>query len=98
MPEEEKKCGSYEVERTGEEIVLQINYENCPYIPSLEDNPICMSQTVDVLIEVGNVTKLIFSQKRDFEYDYDQSQYLVEIAQCQDVCSSGLGSGKLGAR
>jgi hypothetical protein len=39
-----------------------------------------MSMAITKLIEVGNVTKIVFSQKRDYEYNFDQTQILVEIA------------------
>ena len=65
--------------RQGEDIVLQINYENSPSVPSIEDNPTCMAITIEKLTESPNVTKILFSQKRDYEYDYHQTQLLVEI-------------------
>ncbi|PIN78161.1 hypothetical protein COS79_03680 [Candidatus Woesearchaeota archaeon CG06_land_8_20_14_3_00_33_13] len=75
-----KKVCSYEIIRGGEGVTLKINCERCSSLPSLEDNPQCMSRTITKLVEVGNVTKIIFSQKRDYEYDFDQTQILVEIA------------------
>ena len=76
----QKKACSYDLVREGEEVILRVNCENCPYIPSIEDNAVCMSRTIDKLIEVPNTTKIIFYQKRDYEYDYSQTQLLVEIA------------------
>ena len=75
-----KKLCSYDVIREGDEVILKINCEKCSSLPSLEDNPQCMSMTIIKLVEVGNVTKIVFSQKRDYEYDFDQTQILVEIA------------------
>ncbi len=74
------KICSYEVIREGDEAILKVNCEKCTFLPSLEDNPQCMSKTITKLIEVGNVTKIIFSQKRDYEYDFDQTQIIIEIA------------------
>jgi len=81
MPDEEKRgsCG-YDVEIEGEERILKINCGECTRIPSIEDNPICMSATIEKLAEAGAITKIVFSQKRDYEYDYSQVQLLVEIA------------------
>ncbi|MDD5086499.1 MAG: type II/IV secretion system ATPase subunit [Candidatus Nanoarchaeia archaeon] len=76
----DKKLCSYEVIREGDEIVLKINCSKCTFLPSVEDNPQCMLKTMSKLIEVGNATKIVFSQKRDYEYDYEQTQLLVEIA------------------
>jgi type IV secretory pathway ATPase VirB11/archaellum biosynthesis ATPase len=75
-----KKICSYDVIRESDEVILKINCEKCTFLPSLEDNPQCMSKTITKIIEVGNVTKVVFSQKRDYEYDFDQTQLLVEIA------------------
>jgi len=74
------KVCSYEAIREGDEVILKVNCEKCPFLPSLEDNAQCMSRTITKLIEVGNATKIVFSQKRDYEYDFEQTQILVEIA------------------
>ncbi len=74
-----KVCG-YDIIRDGEEEVMYIYCDDCVYSPSIEDNPICMARTIEKLIEAGSVTKIVFSQKRDYEYDYQQTQMLVEIA------------------
>jgi len=71
---------SFEVIREGEDTILRIEYDDTAGIPSLEDSPTCMASTMDRLIEVGNVTKIVFHQKRDYEYDYDQTILLLEIA------------------
>ncbi|MFH1053905.1 MAG: ATPase, T2SS/T4P/T4SS family [Candidatus Woesearchaeota archaeon] len=70
----------FEVIREGEDITLRIDYEKQLRIPSLEDDPVCMSKTMDKLIEVKNVTKIVFGQRRDYEYDYNQTMLLVDIA------------------
>ncbi|MBW3023099.1 hypothetical protein KY308_03270, partial [Candidatus Woesearchaeota archaeon] len=75
MPEE------YEVIHEGGETVLRINYEFIPKIPSLEDDPMCMASTIDKLIEVPGTTKIVFFQKRDYEYDFDQVMILREVAE-----------------
>jgi hypothetical protein len=77
---EGKECGAYELVKEGEDRILRIDYEGCTFSPSLEDNSLCMSKTIDVLMEVGVVTKILFTQKRDYEYDYFQTQLLMEIA------------------
>jgi len=74
-----KTCG-YDLIHEGEDTVLYIYCDDCMYSPSIEDNPVCMARTIDKLIKAGKVTKIIFSQKRDYEYDYQQTQVLVEIA------------------
>ena len=69
-----------EVIRDGEEVILHIDAENSTVPPSIEDSPIIMGKTVEKLIEVKNATKIVFSQKRDYEYDYPQTQLLLELA------------------
>ncbi len=71
----------HEIIREGEDVILKINCSKCPLVPSLEDTPACMSSVITKLIENNDVTKVIFSQKRDYEYDYNQIQLLIEIAQ-----------------
>jgi len=77
----------YEIIREGEEVILKVNYEKYFKIPSLEDDPVCMSSTIDLLARIGNVTKIVFYQKRDYEYDFEQVQLLNEIASILNVLS-----------
>ena len=77
---ETKKPFSYDVVREGEETILLIDLEQYPHSPSLEDDPVCMSRTVDILAEAGIVTKIVYSQKRNYEYDYNQTLMVQEIA------------------
>ena len=72
---------SYDIIREGEETVLRIDCETLNYIPSIEDNPIVMAKTLNILMEVGTITKIVFIQKRDYEYDFAQTQMLSELAQ-----------------
>ena len=75
-----KKDSSYEIIREGEDVILRVNYENSTHFPSLEENPLIMSKTIDSLIEMGDVTRIVFYQKRDYEYNSDQTEILKEIA------------------
>ena len=77
---ETKKPFTYDIIREGEEIILMIDLEQYPHIPSLEDDPVCMSRTVDILVEAGTVTKIVYLQKRNYEYDYSQTFMVQEIA------------------
>ncbi|PIN77686.1 secretion system protein [Candidatus Woesearchaeota archaeon CG10_big_fil_rev_8_21_14_0_10_34_8] len=79
-PEETKKDWEFELQEEGEENTLFIYLENTPYIPSVEDNEICMSKSIEILTQLDRVTKIIFTQKRDYEYDFEQTQMLVELA------------------
>ncbi len=70
----------YEIIREGEDVVLRIEYDDISIPPSIEDSPICMSTTIDKLMEIKNATKIVFHQKRDYEYDSIQTEMLLEIA------------------
>ena len=70
----------YEIIREGEDNTMRINYEGAPMVPSVEDNPIVMARAIDHLIETPTTTKIIFTQKREYEYDYNQTLLLKEIA------------------
>ncbi len=70
----------YEVIKEGEDNVMRVNYEGAPMVPSIEDNPLVMAKTMDHLIESRTVTKIVFLQKREYEYDYNQTTLLKEVA------------------
>ncbi len=75
-----KKGLGYEIVREGEETILRIDYTEIPRVPSIEDDEVCMSQTIDLLIKNPSTTKIVFIQKHDYEYDYAQTRLLMEIA------------------
>ena len=70
-------CG-YTYSREGHRIT--VNCLGCIYGASIEDFEECMARTIDKIIEVKEVESIVLSQTRDFEYDYEQTQILVEIA------------------
>jgi len=71
---------AFEITREGEDAILKVNCENLTTVPSLEDNGSLMAFTMERLIENKAATKIIFIQKRDYEYDYAQTRMLMEIA------------------
>ncbi len=71
---------NYEVIREGEDVILNINCEKVIRAPSIESDPVYMAKTIDILAEVGYVTKIIYYQKRDYEYDEEQVKLIMEIA------------------
>ena len=75
-----KKPFSYDVIREGDDVILSVNLEDYTRVPSIEDDPMVMSKTCDMLIEVRDATKIVFIQKRNYEYDYSQTSMLREIA------------------
>jgi len=70
----------YEVIREGEDVILRINYDKELALPSLEESAEVMAYTLDAIIDVGEITKIVFFQKRDYEYDHPQAKILVEIS------------------
>ncbi len=79
-PEEKKGFFSYDIIKEGDENILRIDCEQITYLPSIEYNAVAMSKAIDILAEVSQVSKIVFVQKRDYEYDFYQTQLLSEIA------------------
>jgi type IV secretory pathway ATPase VirB11/archaellum biosynthesis ATPase len=75
------KLYSYEVHREGGEDILYINYMGAPFVPSLEDSPKIMERTIDALIENPNVSRIVFVQQKNYNYDFEETSFLLEIAQ-----------------
>lgn len=76
---------SYEIIREGDDTILLGHGEQALVVPSLEDSPECMQEAIDQIIENRSVTKIVYSQKQDYEYDFSCTQYLVEIAKLYRV-------------
>ncbi|MDP6647789.1 MAG: ATPase, T2SS/T4P/T4SS family [Candidatus Woesearchaeota archaeon] len=75
-----KKPFSYDVIREGDDVIISVNLEDYPKLPSIEDEPVVMSKTCNMLIEVKDATKIVFIQKRNYEYDFVQITLLGGIA------------------
>ncbi|MBI4440046.1 type II/IV secretion system ATPase subunit [Candidatus Woesearchaeota archaeon] len=80
----DKGTFSYEVAREGDDVIVNVNCEEYPLVPSLEDDPITMAKSMDILNEVKDATKLAFYQKRSYEYEYSQTRLVSEIAGMQN--------------
>ncbi len=79
MPTVQKKDWEFEVIREGEENILNIYCENLTITPLVEDSAIIMTNIIDILSQLTGITKVILTQKRDYEYDFKQTQILTEI-------------------
>ena len=75
-----EKSFSAKIRREGEDNILEVAVEGVMRIPSLEDDSLFMEKTIDLLVEHPATTKIIFSQRRDFEYEYSQVLLLKEVA------------------
>ena len=71
----------YEVQREGGEDILYINYLGAPYVPGLSDYPQVMERTIDALIENPNISRIVFVQQKNYNYDFNETILLLEIAQ-----------------
>ncbi|MEM4638024.1 MAG: type II/IV secretion system ATPase subunit [Candidatus Woesearchaeota archaeon] len=76
----QSSSSTFDILHEGDETILRIDYDNSLEIPSIEDSESCMSDTIDKLISNRNVTKIVFYQRREYEYDYNQTRLLLEIA------------------
>ena len=72
--------GGYNVIRESGEEVMYINYNQVLRTPSLEDDPLCMLRTLDNLAREQKITRIVFNQQKNYIYDYEQTQTLLEIA------------------
>ncbi len=80
MVENNKACFEYDTYHEGENKILKIYCESCTFPPSIEYSDLCMSKVVETLMQVTGVTTIILSQQREYEYDYDQTSLLNELA------------------
>ena len=76
-----KKPFSYDVIREGDDVILSVNLEDYQRVPSIEDDSVVMSKMCDMMMGVKDTTKIVLIQKRNYEYDYTQTELLREIAQ-----------------
>jgi archaeal flagellar protein FlaI len=72
---------SSEVRREGGEDILYLNYLGASYVPSLADYPEIMERTIDVLMQNPNVSRIVFVQQKNYNYDLEETLLLLEIAQ-----------------
>lgn len=77
MPEKMRVCDyTYDEDK----MRLRVNCFGCLYGSSLEDFEECMANTIDKILEVKKVSSIILAKDREYEYNYEQTKKLVEIA------------------
>ncbi len=69
-----------ELVREGDDTTLRVDCEGVARVPSIEDDPLYMTKAIELLIANPDVTKIVFVQRRDYEYEYGQVRLLKEIA------------------
>ncbi len=72
---------AYEVQREGGEDVLYINYLGAGFVPSISEHPEVMEMTLDALMENPNVSRIVFVQQKNYNYDFNETALLLEVAQ-----------------
>lgn len=77
----ESKPYSYEIRRQGGEDILFVNHERFPFAPSVADFPAVMGNAVEILIENPHVSRIVFTQQKNYNYDLNETSFLLEIAQ-----------------
>ncbi|MCD6402853.1 MAG: Flp pilus assembly complex ATPase component TadA [Candidatus Aenigmarchaeota archaeon] len=60
--------------------ILRINCLNSVYGSTVEDSDVVMSVVIDKILEVKKVERIILAETREYEYDFEQTRMLVEIA------------------
>ena len=74
------KPGDHELKEQGGEQVMHINYAEHPTIPSIEADAMCMAMVIEKLSVEAGVARIIFHQNKNYEYGFNQTQLLTEIA------------------
>jgi len=65
---------------------MRVDCLGCIYGSSIEDSEVCMSRTIEKLLEVKKVSRIILAETREYEYDFHQVKMLLEIANAiQDI-------------
>jgi len=70
----------YDIVREDGEVIVKFDFDKYYNTPSIENDSKTMFQAIKALCDVKNATKIIFWQKRDYEYDSDQTALLLEVA------------------
>jgi len=60
---------------------IVVNCAKCVFGSSLEDFDVCFARTIDKILEVKKVERIVFVGTKEYEYDYKQTKPLVEIAE-----------------
>ena len=71
---------SYEVVRELGNQVMYINYLGASFVPNIAEDPEVMSRTFELLIEAPNISRIVFVQQRNYNYNPSQVFLLQEIS------------------
>ncbi|MEM7819391.1 MAG: type II/IV secretion system ATPase subunit [Candidatus Aenigmatarchaeota archaeon] len=59
---------------------IRVDCIGCIYGSSIEDFGTCMAKTIDKLMELRKVVRIVLAGTREYEYDFSESRLLLEIA------------------
>src|SRR3989338_6739663 len=69
-----------ETERRQGEDVMYINTVGAPFVPSIAEDPLIMSRTIELLSDNPQISRVVFVQQRNYSYPPQQILLLSEIA------------------
>jgi archaeal flagellar protein FlaI len=70
----------FESEYDAESQRIRINCLGSIYGPSIEDYDVVMAVAIDKLLEVKRLVRLVFVERREHEYDFEETKMLLEVA------------------
>ena len=71
---------SYEVVRELGNQVMYVNYLGASFVPNIAEDPEVMSRTFELLIEAPSISRIVFVQQRNYNYNPSQVFLLQEIS------------------
>ncbi len=74
---------------------IEVNCSGCIYGSSVADYEECMANTIDKILKVKGVESVVFKNSREYEYPYEQTRILVEIAEVLEDIMKDKGLRKL---
>ncbi len=63
---------------------MRVNCANCVFGSSIEDFDVCFAKTIDKILQFRKVERIVLAGTREYEYDYEQTKLLIEIAELYD--------------
>jgi archaeal flagellar protein FlaI len=100
----EGETRGYQIVQEGRDEVLKIEADSWTTSPSIEDQPAVMGMVVRALTDSPGVKRIVFHQRKNFMYPYDQTLLLAEISRIYNhfirdkkiLSMEGLGLGAVG--
>jgi len=71
---------SFEVQREAGQDIMYINFLGASFVPNIAESAEVMALVVEYLIQSPNVSRIVFVQQRNYNYDSSQVMLLQEIS------------------